>query len=504
MATSLPAVNTGAAYDTVGRYRQDDINGFSRELIFRMLAAAQPAGASSILDAMAGDGNLTLRLADYCRDERIPFPETTVLEFSRVQASFAERELSPLGAKVIWGDVLRMKDLKTGHEIPDGSFDRVLIKSSNHEIPLRDQPALYGSVFRVLRPGGTFVNLGMLFDDPQERDELREIARVKDTFAGMHAAVVNRYFLTRSELYAFLREAGFCDIRAVHPIEYTIRSRIVAEHYFNAADRQTKDLDFQAAQIKAVTLRKRGRLTFEGAESVMRCPGEITVARRPGAAETNASMFHSCPMDIMRRIRAHARLLEEAAKYVRPKTSLLEVGCGIGLFTEHLSQPGLSYLGLEQSEEAVHLCAGRYGQRPGFRFRAQDLNQANLGTSYDAVALLGTINLPNLDAIGVLRKAYDALQKGGRLIVSGLCSRESLTRAEPSILADLDAGGHLAGHHAEIEALREASRRSLTDAGNFWSVEGMVTLLGHLGYSRTLAINKELYYGHAWLVVAEK
>ncbi len=494
-----------AAYDAVGRYQQDEVNGFSQDLIFRMLGAAEPETASAVLDAMAGDGNLTRRLGEYCRERGIAFPETTVLEYSRTQSNFAKQDLATLGAKVLWGDVLGMADLATGLKIPANSFDRVLIKSANHEIPLADQQRLYNSVLQVLRPGGLFVNLGMLFDSVKERDELRELARVKDTFAGMHAAALNRYFLTREELYSFLRAAGFVDVRQAHSLEYSIRSRAVADHYFRPEERERTNLEFQAAQIKAVTLRKNGRLRFEGAESVMSCPGEITVARRPTLAHTNATIFRQYPMDFLRHVRAHAQMLEEAAKYVSKGANLLDAGCGIGLLTEHLSQPGLKYTGLDVSAEFINVCTARYGKRPGFSFQVADLNSAELGTdSYDAVTLLNTVNLPGIQAVDAIRKALQALHAGGRLIVSGPVSRESFNRAEPSIITQLEQDGHKAGHEPEIPALREANARLLTAQGNYWSLEGMVALLKHLGFGRIVAVNNELYFGLAYMVVAEK
>ena len=59
------------------------------------------------------------------------------------------------------------------------------------------------------KPKGMFVNLGFLFDDVEERDQFREIARCKDSLAGMHSAVKNRHFLTRDELHIRLQQAGF-------------------------------------------------------------------------------------------------------------------------------------------------------------------------------------------------------------------------------------------------------------------------------------------------------
>jgi len=85
-----------------------------------------------------------------------------------------------------------------------------------------------------------------------------------------------------------------------------------------------------------VTLRRNGRLRFEGVESLMICPGEITLARRPTLAHANAAIFRDYPMDFLRRVRAHAEMLEEAATQIHPKSSVLDLGCGIGLLTEHL------------------------------------------------------------------------------------------------------------------------------------------------------------------------
>src|SRR5262249_30204383 len=124
-----------AAYDVVGRYKQDEVNGFTAALVDRMLDAARLTGAETVLDAMAGDGNLTQRLYAYCKNHGIEVPRTTVLELSPVQSEFARGALVPLGASVVCGDVLAMRDSATGHVLPGNLFDRVLIKSSSHEIP---------------------------------------------------------------------------------------------------------------------------------------------------------------------------------------------------------------------------------------------------------------------------------------------------------------------------------------------------------------------------------
>jgi hypothetical protein len=182
---------------------------------------------------------------------------------------------------VVWGDILTMEDYAHDAVLPSGLFDRVMLKSGNHEISLHQQLEMYQSIFRVLKPRGLFVNLGFLFDDVEEREQFRDIARCKDSLAGMHSAVANRHFLTRDELYTRLQQAGFVDIRCGMSVQYTISSRVVTDAYFSGHDQEDMHAEFQAQQAKALLLRRNGRIHFQGASSTMLLPGEITIARRP-------------------------------------------------------------------------------------------------------------------------------------------------------------------------------------------------------------------------------
>lgn len=87
----LPDVTS--AYDQVGEYDQDAVNGFSEQILDAMLDIVNPGYASNILDAMAGNGNLTLRLYDYCERRGLFPPEVTVLELSRAQCELPKRSL---------------------------------------------------------------------------------------------------------------------------------------------------------------------------------------------------------------------------------------------------------------------------------------------------------------------------------------------------------------------------------------------------------------------------
>jgi len=268
------------AYDKVGVYDQDAVNGFSEQMLTTMLDIVNPGYTSNILDAMAGNGNLTSRLYDYCEQRGIISPDVVVLEFSRVQCQFAKERLADTPAKVVWGDILTMEDYEHEELLPNSVFDRVMIKSGNHEIPLAKQLDLYDSIFRVLKPGGVFINLGFLFDDVEERDQFREFARCKDSLAGLHSAVKNRHFLTRDELYTRLQQAGFVDVQCKMHVPYIFRTLVLAQAYFPKDEWEHVHAEFQAQQAKAMILRRKGRIHFQGDTSTMVIPGEITIARR--------------------------------------------------------------------------------------------------------------------------------------------------------------------------------------------------------------------------------
>lgn len=171
----LPA----ADFDLVGKYDQNRINGFSGTQICELIEYGNLVAAQSVLDLMAGDGNLSEAIVDYCLQRDCDVPHLTLLDLSAVQCSRARARKSLGSASIIQGDIC--DPLASG--LTNGMFDRVFLKSAAHEIPFDTQPTLYANIFRLLSEGGLFINLGFLFDSQAERDEFREIARVKDRLA---------------------------------------------------------------------------------------------------------------------------------------------------------------------------------------------------------------------------------------------------------------------------------------------------------------------------------
>lgn len=494
-----------ASFDVVGRYRQDIINGFGGDVIESLLDAVQPQSAERVLDAMAGDGNLSQALATYCDYHRIAMPQTTVLEYSQVQSEFARALLSDLGVQVVWGDVLSGKSLEDGTPLPEDYFDRVMMKSSNHEIAFSEQPRLYDTVLRTLRYGGTFANLGFLFDDAAERDEFRAIARVKDTLAKMHHAAEHRHFLTRDEFYALLREQGFVDIRAHRTVDYRIASEPVAKTYFAGEHQIAYDIEHQVAQVRAWTMRSRGRILFEGTTSTMLLPGEITIARKPTIAEQRTAQFTRYPYLFLRHIAAHREMLVAVQRYARPSDDVLDLGCGPGLLAERLDGQVRSYRGIDANELFIASCRERFGHNPRLDCSVGDLNEVDLPERrFSLVTLLNVLYIPGIDVVRLLQRALAALQEGGTLVVSGPLDEKSFERAAPEIERRLREEGVLPAQQEVFDEVCRVNAQLLSRRANYWSVEGMVQLLMSLGAGSVSEAHADFYHGNSYFIAVRR
>ncbi|MEB3340240.1 hypothetical protein [Okeania sp.] len=270
--------NKQTTYDIVGKYNQDRINGFDEDFLQSFVKLLNLENAENVLDAMGGNGNLTHRMVDYCLRQNINLPGITLLEYSSVQTDLARSYIDVDGVNIINGDVLSMRDIQSGEKLPINCFDRVVIKSGTHEISAQKQHQLYTNLFQALKPSGMFINPGFLFDDIQERDEFREITRVKDSLIGAMDAVANRHFLMRQEFYQFLQDAGFKNVEGKISFEYLISSEVVDREYLSPRKLEGAIAKILDAQTQAIVLQQHGRILFDGNKSIMRLPGEITVA----------------------------------------------------------------------------------------------------------------------------------------------------------------------------------------------------------------------------------
>lgn len=266
-------------YDVVGNYSQDEVNGFATDVIPALVNAVIDFNPKNILDCMAGDGNLTLRCLKGYYERGINPPDMELLEFSRVQSEIARKHLTSLNVNVWTGDVLGMRTHEGVPLFAENYFECIMIKSANHEIPLELQEQMYSQLFRLLKPGGMFINLGFAFQDEKARNEVRQLAHCKDSLAGLKGAASNRYFLMQSELYGFLNDVGFKDINSIKDFTYNISADRVGKNYFPSE--KMKYEAFKNAVVSSAYLHQSGLLHHTGRDVAFLSRGEITVAFKP-------------------------------------------------------------------------------------------------------------------------------------------------------------------------------------------------------------------------------
>ena len=110
----------------------------------------------------------------------------------------------------------------------------------------------------------------------------------------------------------------------------------------------------------------------------------------------------------------HASLL-----HGRP-TTILDLGCGPGLYTSRLAQLGHACVGIDFSPAAIayaRTTASR--QQLTCQYQLEDLRSAAFGSGFGLVmCVFGEINVfPRDQASALLEKAYDALAGGGLLLL---------------------------------------------------------------------------------------
>lgn len=496
---------SGSAFDRVGHYAQDEINGFGPDIRDALLAAAQLAGATTVLDAMCGDGGLALAVLERVRESGDPGPGVTAFDLSSVQLDRNRAELERAGATVVHGDVLDPSSF------PPASFDRILLKSALHELPRADQAAALRNLFRWLQPGGRLVLLALSFDDPYQRDEARALAACKDRLAGMHEAEERRYFPLRADLDRELERAGFRDLSPARSVTYSIDSTVMARNYFTEESRRSAEHEFLKLQRASPALLQAGRITLRETSSILRLPAEILAARRPevptGSPPSGSGTFDRYGYDFLRRLRVHRELLDAAVEHLRdPGLSILDLGCGPGLLAERLEKVPAerSYLGLDTNQAFIDAAVDWGGTRPWARFAVASLDGLALPAAcVDRVVLLNVLYLPTVPMLSVLHEARRALREGGRILVSGPTSPRAFDLARPRMEADLRADGLLPSEQPRWDGVVAANAALLDGDATFRTAREMETLLLRAGFRTILRADEEHFAGQAYFVVAQ-
>jgi len=119
------------------------------------------------------------------------------------------------------------------------------------------------------------------------------------------------------------------------------------------------------------------------------------------------------------RIALHVRWLDEELLASTP-SKILDLACGPGLYTARLAELGHTCLGIDYAPAAIAHArqqARSFGDR--CRYLEADIRQASYGDGHDLCTFVfGEFNsYPRRDAAAILRRAFDALAPGGRMVV---------------------------------------------------------------------------------------
>jgi SAM-dependent methyltransferase len=157
--------------------------------------------------------------------------------------------------------------------------------------------------------------------------------------------------------------------------------------------------------------------------SVVRCPGCQLLYKQPAEAAKPVAEYYQEDRyhdhDYWSREHAAAstldRIRDSLLKTLGPGAgrSLLDVGCGPGLFLERAREAGFAVTGVELNPELARRARER---APGGEIVVSDFTQFSSGRRFDVITMLDLIeHLP--DPLAALRRAREMLNPGGHIVL---------------------------------------------------------------------------------------
>jgi 2-polyprenyl-3-methyl-5-hydroxy-6-metoxy-1,4-benzoquinol methylase len=111
------------------------------------------------------------------------------------------------------------------------------------------------------------------------------------------------------------------------------------------------------------------------------------------------------------RAERRGRMIADAAAF-RPEMSVLELGCGTGMFTEMFAESGVSIIAVDLSPDLLSKARARNLSADQVRFMEKPFEECSVDGPFDAI--VGSSVLHHLDANVALRKIFDLLTPRGR------------------------------------------------------------------------------------------
>lgn len=143
--------------------------------------------------------------------------------------------------------------------------------------------------------------------------------------------------------------------------------------------------------------------------------------------DTNAVTFshkYAASSDFQERFRVWTGLF---ARYVRPTDTVLDLGCGSGIFSRHLAEKGCTVTGVDASPAMIALCHEQKTRaNVGFALASLPLSNPAEYAGQDVVLLSSVLEYLD-DMPGMLHQAHELLKPDGLLVVS-MPNRQSAYR----------------------------------------------------------------------------
>jgi ubiquinone/menaquinone biosynthesis C-methylase UbiE len=164
---------------------------------------------------------------------------------------------------------------------PDRHFDSVVMKMVLHEVPIRDQPLVCEQVFRVLRPGGTFVVWQVMPQDDEVQDAFTDVMQLKNALAGYESIVRDRNFFRLDQLLHMLARAGFADARELRQVAFRQSTLARRDSELDGSNKKLAQLNACCRSVMSADVAKRVALTDSGDDIQFWVPNRIVAALKP-------------------------------------------------------------------------------------------------------------------------------------------------------------------------------------------------------------------------------
>jgi 2-polyprenyl-3-methyl-5-hydroxy-6-metoxy-1,4-benzoquinol methylase len=127
------------------------------------------------------------------------------------------------------------------------------------------------------------------------------------------------------------------------------------------------------------------------------------------------------------------RFLDEIGQYLPPTGSVLDIGCGFGLFSLYyaLTGPGRMLQGVDRNARRIRLArqAAERLQLRNVRYEVADARELREGPAYAAIYMLDIVHhVPEASVGPMLRRLRERLAPGGRLLIKDVDTEPALKR----------------------------------------------------------------------------